>query len=72
MSYEVSNFNEEVIKRSYAIPILVDFWAEWCGPCKMLGPVIETLAKQNENIWELVKVNTETNQDIARKYNENN
>ena len=69
MSYEVSNFNEEVIKRSYAIRILVDFWAEWCGPCKMLGPVIETLAKQNENIWELVKVNTETNQDIARKYN---
>ncbi len=68
MNYEVSDFNEEVVKRSHTVPVLVDFWAEWCGPCKMLGPVIESLAERHRDRWKLVKVNTEVHQDIARQY----
>ncbi|MCY3771102.1 MAG: thioredoxin [Gemmatimonadetes bacterium] len=68
MNYEVSDFNEEVVERSHVIPVLVDFWAEWCGPCKMLGPVIESLAERHRDRWKLVKVNTETNRDVAMQY----
>lgn len=68
MSYEVSDFKTEVVERSRTIPVLVDFWAEWCGPCKMLGPVIESLAERHRDRWELVKVNTEEHTDIARQY----
>ena len=68
MNYEVSDFNTEVVERSRTIPVLVDFWAEWCGPCKMLGPVIESLAERSRDRWELVKVNTEVHTDIARQY----
>ena len=68
MNYEVSDFNAEVVERSRTIPVLVDFWAEWCGPCKMLGPVIESLAERHRDRWELVKVNTEAHADIARQY----
>ena len=68
MNYEVSDFNTEVVERSRTIPVLVDFWAEWCGPCKMLGPVIESLAERHRDRWKLVKVNTEVHTDIARQY----
>ncbi len=68
MDYEVSDFNGEVVERSHTIPVLVDFWAEWCGPCKMLGPVIESLAERHGDRWKLVKVNTEENRDIAAQY----
>lgn len=68
MNYEVSDFNTDVVEQSHTMPVLVDFWAEWCGPCKMLGPVIESLAERHRDRWKLVKVNTEVHTDIARQY----
>jgi putative thioredoxin len=68
MGYEVSDFEKEVIERSHSIPVLVDFWAEWCGPCKVLGPVLERLAAQSDGKWTLAKVNTEEHVEVAQKY----
>jgi len=68
MSYEVKDFQKDVIEKSFEKPVLVDFWAEWCGPCKMIGPVLEKLAEENKESWELVKVDTDNNQQIAMQY----
>ncbi|MBE0572872.1 MAG: thioredoxin [Ignavibacteriaceae bacterium] len=68
MNFEVKDFQKDVIEKSYDKPVLVDFWAEWCGPCKMLGPILEKLAEENKADWELVKVDTDTNQQIAMQY----
>lgn len=68
MNYEMKNFNKDVIDQSYKIPVLVDFWAEWCGPCKMLSPILEKLAEQFKGQWKLVKVDTDKNPDIAQQY----
>ncbi|MCI4667586.1 MAG: thioredoxin [Bacteroidia bacterium] len=62
------DFQERVIQRSFEIPVVVDFWAAWCGPCRVLGPVITELAKEAGDAWELVKVDTEANQEIAQEY----
>ncbi len=68
MNYEVKDFQKDVIEKSFKIPVLVDFWAEWCAPCHMIGPVLERLASENKDNWELVKVDTETNQETAANY----
>ena len=59
------NFEEEVMKSEK--PVIVDFYADWCGPCKMLAPIIEEIANENEDI-KVVKVNVDEAQDIAVKY----
>ena len=60
-----TNFEEEVIKSEKAV--LVDFYAEWCGPCKMLAPVIDQIAKENEDI-KVAKINVDEAQELAEKY----
>ena len=62
------DFKIAVLERSHAVPIVVDFWAPWCGPCRMLGPIIEALAEQAEGRWELVKLNTDEQPEFARDY----
>ena len=68
MAYELKDFETQVLARSKDIPIVVDFWAPWCGPCKQLGPVIEDLADKAAGRWELVKVNTEDHPKVALDY----
>lgn len=64
----MQDFQSEVIDRSHQIPVVVDFWAPWCGPCRVLGPVIEQIANDQKGQWELVKVNTEENEELAYEY----
>ena len=61
-----SNFEELALKSDK--PVLVDFWAEWCGPCRMVGPVVEELAKEYDGKAIIVKLNVDTNPQVAMKY----
>ena len=68
MNDTIINFKKDVIDISFKIPIVVDFWAEWCAPCRILGPVLEKLANESKDKWKLVKINTELQPEMASQY----
>jgi thioredoxin 1 len=61
-----ANFNEEVVQST--TPVLVDFWAEWCGPCKMLAPLLDELASEYNGKVKIAKVNIDDHQNLASQY----
>lgn len=67
MTFTDQNFEKEVLKSS--TPVLVDFWAPWCGPCQMVGPIMEELSKEYEGKVKIGKLNVDENPQVAVKYN---
>ncbi len=63
-----STFQSAVIERSHTLPVVVDFWAEWCGPCRQLGPVIERAVAQRAGKIELAKIDVDANPMVARTF----
>ncbi|PNS07626.1 thioredoxin [Solilutibacter silvestris] len=68
LDVSITTFESEVLQASTQGPVLVDFWAEWCGPCKSLTPVLEKLAAEFNGAFKLAKVNTESEPDIAAAF----
>lgn len=64
-----SDFENKVLKASHEKPVLVDFWADWCGPCKMLSPLVEQLAEENNELLQVVKMDVDANNETAGQFN---
>ncbi|MCE1188952.1 MAG: thioredoxin [Ignavibacteria bacterium] len=68
VDFEIQDFQNDIVEASYTVPVVVDFWAPWCGPCKIIGPVLEKLAQSANGAWKLVKINTDENQELAAQF----
>ena len=66
LSVDKSNFAQEVLESK--VPVLVDFWAPWCGPCRMLSPVVDEVAEENAGRAKVVKVNIDEEPDLAQRF----
>ena len=66
---DARNFNQEVLEASKSVPVVIDFWAPWCGPCKVLKPMLEKLAAEYGGKFKLVKINSDESIDLAREFN---
>ena len=71
MSLDVTDatFQTEVVERSHTVPVIVDFWAPWCGPCKLVAPELEKLAAQYDGKVDIVKVNVDENPALQQAFN---
>ena len=68
MDVTTATFEQDVIARSHELPVVVDFWAAWCGPCRMLGPAIEAEVARREGKLELAKIDVDAEQALAAQY----
>jgi putative thioredoxin len=68
MDVTTETFQRDVIERSHELPVVVDFWAAWCGPCRALGPVIEAETAKRQGKIELAKIDVDAEQALAAEY----